>query len=77
MQNAFIESFNGRIRDEFLNQNLFFSEQDARRKADKWQEEYNNFRPHSALGVPPAHYGQSLKKQQLMQEKTLIQAGNI
>lgn len=76
MQNAFIESFNGRMRDELLNQNLFVSDRDATRKALLWRTEYNNFRPHGSLGLPPALYGENLKKQQLNQEKTLIQVGN-
>jgi len=76
MQNAFIESFNGRMRDELLNQNLFVSEKDAKRKADNWRNEYNNWRPHGSLGLPPVLYRESLQKQQLNQEQTLIQVGN-
>ena len=63
-QNAFIESFNGRLRDEFLNQHLFISPRDAQRKANEWQDDYNNRRPHSALGVPPAHYEACLHTEQ-------------
>lgn len=48
--NPFIESFNGRFRDECLNTNWFLSIDDAREKIDTWQREYNNFRPHSSLG---------------------------
>ena len=48
--NAFIESFNGSFRDECLNINWFLSLDDARRKIESWQKDYNEFRPHSALG---------------------------
>jgi putative transposase len=50
VENAFIESFNGRLRDECLNGNLFFSIEDARRKLEVWRADYNNERPHSSLG---------------------------
>jgi putative transposase len=56
-QNAFIESFNGRLRDELLNEALFASLPDARAALREWMEDYNTVRPHSAIGnVPPAHY---------------------
>ncbi len=49
IQNAFIESFNGRMRDEFLNETLFFGLDDARRRLAAWVADYNNERPHSSL----------------------------
>lgn len=49
-QNAHIESFNGRLRDECLNANWFLNLRDARRKIAIWQRDYNEYRPHSALG---------------------------
>ena len=49
-QNAFIESFNGKLRDERLNERLFSSLAEARETLDEWQEDYNTHRPHSALG---------------------------
>ena len=48
--NAFIESFNGSFRDECLNVNWFLSLEDACEKIQSFREEYNHFRPHSALG---------------------------
>jgi putative transposase len=48
--NTFIESFNGRIRAECLNENWFLSIDDARQKIEAWRQDYNNHRPHSALG---------------------------
>jgi putative transposase len=50
VENAFIESFNGRLRDECLNANLFFSIEDARRKLEAWRVDYNTVRPRSSLG---------------------------
>ena len=50
MQNGFIESFNGKLRDECLNLNWFRSLQDAREIIGQWKDEYNMVRPHSALG---------------------------
>lgn len=49
-QNAFVESFNGRFRDECLNEHLFDSLKDARRIIEAWRIDYNTDRPHTALG---------------------------
>jgi hypothetical protein len=52
--NPFIESFNGRLRDEYLNTELFFSVADTQAKLLEWQRDYNEIRPHSSLGhIPP------------------------
>ena len=57
MQNGFVESFNGRMCDEFLNETLFFDLDDARAKTAAWITDYNDERPHSALGyLTPAAY---------------------
>jgi len=56
-QNAFIESFNGRLRDELLNETLFTSLAQARVVLAAWKDDYNMVRPHSALGnLTPAEY---------------------
>lgn len=56
-QNAFIESFNGRLRDELLNETLFASLADARLALAEWKHDYNTVRPHSAIGnMPPTIY---------------------
>jgi putative transposase len=56
-QNAYIESFNGRLRDECLNANWFTSLSDARRKVETWRLDYNQQRPHSSLDyLPPAEF---------------------
>jgi putative transposase len=60
-QNAFIESFNGRLREECLNANWFVSVADARRKIEAWRRDYNEQRPHSSLGyLPPQQFMQAL-----------------
>jgi putative transposase len=50
VQNAFIESFNGRLRDEFLNETLFTSLMQARQALEDWRCDYNQVRPHSSIG---------------------------
>ena len=50
MQNGFIESFNGRLRDELLNETLFSTIDQARMALATWRADYNNTRPHSQLG---------------------------
>jgi len=50
VENAYIESFNGRLRDECLNVHQFVSLDDARRKIEVWRRDYNHDRPHSSLG---------------------------
>ena len=50
IQNAVCESFNGRFRDECLNEHWFLGLGDARRIVEAWRADYNHRRPHSALG---------------------------
>ena len=52
-QNAFVESLNGKFRNECLNQHWFRSLDEARWEINKWREHYNNVRPHSSLGYLP------------------------
>jgi putative transposase len=49
VENGYIESFNGRLRDECLNVHVFFTLADVREKLELWREDYNQVRPHSAL----------------------------
>lgn len=49
-QNAFIESFNGKLRDECLNESWFMSLKEARSTIEKWRRDYNLYRPHRSLG---------------------------
>lgn len=61
MQNGFVESFNGRMRDELLNETLFFDLDDARAKIANWIADYNLQRPHSSLKyLTPAAYAAHL-----------------
>jgi putative transposase len=61
VQNAYIESFNGRLRDECLNANWFTSLSDARRKIETWRRDYNEQRPHSSLNyLPPVEFARTV-----------------
>lgn len=58
--NAFIESFNGRLRQECLDPNWFVCLEDLRQKTEAWRQEYNEERPHSALGdLAPREFAES------------------
>jgi putative transposase len=68
MQNGYIESFNGKFRDECLNQHWFETLAQARQTIKEWRTDYNEVRPHSSIGrVPPAQFAQTLR----LQQKTL------
>ena len=63
MENAFIESFNGRLRDECLNVHQFTSIEDAKTKIEAWRIDDNQRRPHRSLGhLTPDEY--AAKRQQ-------------
>jgi putative transposase len=60
-QNGFSESFNGRLRDECLNETLFSSLRDARTELEAWRQDFNEVRPHSSLGyLTPREYARGL-----------------
>jgi putative transposase len=60
-QNGYIESFNGKLRDECLNQNWFSNLYEARDIIEQWRMEYNHLRPHSSLGnLTPEEYAAKL-----------------
>lgn len=62
-QNAFIESFNGRLRDECLNETLFTSLRHTRQVHEAWRMDYNSIRPHSALkGMTPTNFAKHTPK---------------
>ena len=64
-QNAYIESFNGKLRDERLNANYFLSLDDARRKIAAWRVEYNAERPRASLGYrSPAEFITAIESNQ-------------
>ena len=57
MQNGFVESFNGRLRDECLNEHLFANLKEARQIIEEWRIDYNTNRPHSSLnGLTPTEF---------------------
>jgi len=59
MQNGLIESFNGKLRDECLNEQWFETLHQARSTIATWRRDYNEVRPHSSLGrIPPAHFAE-------------------
>ena len=63
-QNGFSESFNGKLRDELLNETLFGSLADARAKLAAWRRDYNEVRPHSSLRyLTPADYARALSRE--------------
>ena len=75
-ENGFIESFNGKLRDELLNGEIFTTLLEAKVLIEDWRQQYNQIRPHSSLGYrPPApeaimpqqNLGQSILTQQLVQ----------
>jgi putative transposase len=60
MQNGYVESFNGRLRDECLNANWFVNMLDAKEKIERWRKEYNGERPHSSLDYrTPAEFAKA------------------
>jgi putative transposase len=64
VQNAFIESFNGRLRDEFLNETTFTSLAQARALLEDWRRDYNGVRPHSGIGwLTPDAYAETFIEQ--------------
>ena len=52
-ENGYVESFNGKMRDELLNLEIFYTVKEARCLIKMWREEYNHVRPHSSLGYKP------------------------
>ena len=59
-ENGYIESFNGKLRDEILNREVFYSVKEAKVIVEDWRLEYNNHRPHSGLGyMTPAAFAAS------------------
>ena len=64
IQNAFIESFNSRLRDECLNENVFLTLAEARHTIEAWRQDFNRHRPHSSLGyLPPEEFAERNRQQ--------------
>ena len=67
--NPFIEAFNGRVRQECLDQQWFFSLEEARNCLEEWRKDYNTVRPHTALdNQTPAAYAAAWQEQQANRE---------
>jgi putative transposase len=65
-ENGYCESFNGRLRDECLNQEIFNSLKEAQIAVEQWRNQYNTVRPHSSLGYrPPAPQTSTARTHQL------------
>jgi putative transposase len=63
MQNPYIESFNGKFRDECLNQHWFLNVIEAKQIIESWRREYNEVRPHSSLGnMPPVEFARRVSR---------------
>jgi transposase InsO family protein len=77
MQNGYIESFNGRMRDELLNETLFVDLDQARQLISDWAADYNTARPHSSLGykTPAAYAGTLTAPKGATSAETLIATG--
>jgi putative transposase len=75
VENGFIESFNGRLRDECLNTHLFWSLEDAHAKLAEWREDYNHRRPHGALAnlAPAAFAARATRMCSISQENNTNQ----
>jgi hypothetical protein len=74
-ENGYCESFNSKLRDEFLNGEIFYSMKELRVLAERWRVHYNTVRPHSSLGYrPPAP--QACLPANLAGEKSANQAGH-
>jgi putative transposase len=72
MQNGFVESFNGRMRDELLNEHLFDNLRHARSLVAEWRDDFNNHRPHSSLaGLTPREYANRSKEDQNLNRPNL------
>jgi putative transposase len=65
VQNAFVESFNSRLRDECLNEQAFLTLAEARETIDAWRYDYNHLKPHSSLGALTPTESAVLKGQQM------------
>ena len=78
MQNAFVESFNGRLRDECLNEHVFVTLAEARRIIEAWRIDYNTVRPHGRLGrLPPAVFGATRRRPEEQRDGTLRSIGGF
>lgn len=72
-ENVYIESFNGRFRDECLNENYFLDLRNAKEIIEKWRIEYNTYRPHSSLNDFTPEAFAKMNKETLIQNTQELQ----
>ncbi len=73
VQNCYIESFNGKFRDECLNEHWFVNLADAKRKIEEWRVDYNTFRPHSSLGnLTPEEFAAKHREQEKLTQPVAL-----
>jgi putative transposase len=78
VENAFIESFNGRLRQECLNQHHFLDLEEARKIIEQWRMRYNDFRPHRSLhGMTPEGFAQQWQAAQNSQNTLKLSQGPV
>ncbi len=78
MQNGFVESFNGRLRDECLNEHLFANLNEARQIIEEWRIDYNTNRPHTSLnGLTPTEFATRPNRGQTLKQTLLINEGKL
>ena len=71
-ENGFVESFNGKMRDEFLNGEIFYSLKEANVLLEQWRVYYNTIRPHSSLGYKPPAPKSVIAVQSLQEQPILL-----
>jgi putative transposase len=78
MQNGFVESFNGRLRDECLNEHLFANLKKACEIIEAWRTDYNTNRPHSSLnGLPPTEFAARPRSGAKLEQTLLMNEGKL
>ena len=76
MQNGFVESFNGRLRDECLNEHLFTNLGEARQIIEEWRIDYNTNRPHTSLnGLSPTEFRSTPRSGAKLEQTLLMNEG--
>lgn len=72
-ENGYNESFNGKLRDELLNGEIFYSPKEPRIIIEQWRQHYNTQRPHSALGYRPPAPVATEAKSTITEQSTIMQ----
>jgi transposase InsO family protein len=75
-ENGYVESFNGKLRDELLNGEIFYSVKEAQVLIESWCRHYNTVRPHSALGYRPPAPETIVPQSSLQESAAAVEAGH-